>query len=52
MVFTEDEKKVIKYLVGKELKDFKKEEIDRTSVPFLVVEKEYEHLLKDILEKL
>ena len=52
MTFTEDEKKAIKHLVEKELKDFKKEEIDRPSAPFLAVEKEYEQLLKDILEKL
>ena len=51
-MYTEDEKKVIKHLVEKELKDFKKEEIERTNAPFLAIEKEYEQLLKDILEKL
>jgi hypothetical protein len=52
MAYTEDEKKILKWLIQKELKEFKGEEIDRTNAPFLALEKEYENLLKKILEKL
>jgi len=52
MTFTEDEKKAIKFLVKRELEEFKKEEVKVTNPPFLLVEKEYEILLKDILKKL
>jgi len=52
MTFTEDEKKMLKYLVEKELKDFKEDKIDRTNPVFLLVEKEYEMLLKSLSEKL
>jgi hypothetical protein len=52
MTFTEDEKKLVKYLVKKELQQFKKEEVTDTNPPFLAVEKEYEILLKKLLEKL
>jgi len=51
MTFTEDEKKIIKYLVVKEMREFKKEQVKDTNPPFLLVEKEYEILLRSILKK-
>jgi hypothetical protein len=52
MAFSQDEKKIIKWLVEKELKEFKGEEFYRTNVPFLALEKKYEMLLKALLDKL
>lgn len=53
-MFTDDEKKLLQFLLKKELKQFTKEEgeITEPSAPFLAVEKEYETALKKVLEKL
>ena len=55
-MFTEDEKKVLRFLVDKELKNVleKEAELDilRPGVAFLALEEKYEILLENLLKKL
>lgn len=55
-MFTNEEKKVLKFLVDKELKDVleKEAELDklRPGVAFLALEEKYEILLENLLKKL
>lgn len=55
-MFTKEEKKVLKFLVDKELKDVleKEAELDklRPGVAFLALEEKYEILLENLLKKL
>lgn len=53
MELTQTEKKLIKHLVEKELKEFEEEEETiRPPVGFLAAEEKYDILLKDLLKKL
>lgn len=54
-MFSDDEKKYLKLLVGRELEAFKKEEptvAREASVAFLKAEHEYGHFLEKLMEKL
>ena len=55
-MFTKEEKKVLRFLVDKELKDVleKEAELDilRPGVAFLALEEKYEILLENLLKKL
>ena len=54
MSFTEDEKKLLKHLIEKEIEQFeKKEEKIRPLVPqFLAIEEKYDLFLKELLKKM
>ena len=56
MELTKDEKKVLKFLVGKELKDILEEEKEldmlRPGISFLALEEKYEILLEKLKKKL
>tara|TARA_Y100000310_G_scaffold345840_1_gene470994 strand:- start:8650 stop:8814 length:165 start_codon:yes stop_codon:yes gene_type:complete len=52
MELTQKERDLLKYLVKKELKEFKKEEAEiRPSLPFLKREEEYDLLLESLQKK-
>lgn len=53
MTFTEDEKKLIRHLVEKELKEVEEKEEDiRPNISFLAAEEKYEIMLQKLLKKL
>jgi len=54
MAFTKKEKKIIRFIIERELKDVEKkeEEIKTEDIPLLAAEEKYEIILENILKKL